>query len=289
MAAAQYEDDAELSKLVTQLMKQHHAALITNKVRVKAVLKVKMNDADELVPSQSERVKLSRVNAFYASHVNADFLVTVDAKWWKEGDARTRPAVINFALCGIEIVGDEGKKKKLKIRRPDIVDYSLNVRLYGAYEQPLQNVLEFAEGVAGVAADHVQAVVKRLKQPQAPASGRKVGRTVPATPPPPVAEADDETLPEEATPDPKQGNGEDEDIGFTPDPVEPRSQSADGDDETPEPAAEEAPEPAGSQGAEGEPEPEPEPAPEPAPARQVASRRPPVTGPGIRPRPPGVR
>jgi hypothetical protein len=277
MAAVQYEDDAELSKLVTQLMKQHHQPLITNKVRIKAVLKVKMNDQDELVPSQSDRVKLSRVNALYASHVNADFVITVDAKWWKEGDARTRQPVLNFALCGIEVVGEEGKKKKLKTRRPDIIDYSMNVRLYGVYEQPLQNVLEFANGVSGVAADHIEAIVKRLKGDATPAKRSAPARAQSAPPPPPVAEADEETLPEEAQPQ-AAAKGGDEDYGFTPDPVE---RPAAGQEDTGEEAP---PEPA----AEGEEAP-PEPAEEPEPPRTPPpSRRPPIAMPS-RPKPPTLQ
>ncbi len=227
----EYEDDAEVQKLVQQLIRKHHPRLVEHKVRVKGLLKVKTNKDGEVVKAQAERVKLTKVSDVYKSKVEADFIVMVDGEFWQAKDPRDREPAINFALCGIDVEVNDGKKK-VKTRKPDIVDYSENVRLYGAYNQPLLNVLDFASGVAGIAAKHVATAAARVRnEAAAPEAKAK-----PAAEPAPVAAEDDETLP----PDNGDTSAGDEpapapaDEGDEPPPV-PAPQEEEGDEAPPPP------------------------------------------------------
>lgn len=193
----EYDDDQEVQKLVLHLIKKHHPRLIEYKVRVKGLLKVKTNKDGEVVKAQADRVKLTKVSDVYKSKVEADFIVMVDGEFWQSGDPRDREPAINFALCGIEVEVNDGKKK-VKTRKPDIVDYSENVRLYGAHNQSLLNVIDFASGIAGIVAKHVVTAAARTRSEDAPAEadGKPKGKaTKPPAEPPPIAAEDDETLP----------------------------------------------------------------------------------------------
>jgi hypothetical protein len=255
----EYEDDAEVQKLVQQLIRKHHPRLMEHKVRVKGLLKVKTDKDGEVVKAQAERVKLTKVSDVYKSKVEADFLIMVDAEFWQAKDPRDREPAINFALCGIEVEVIDGKKK-VKTRKPDIVDYSENVRLYGAHSQPLLNVLDFASGIAGVVAKHVTTAAARVRsdaaaEPQDDGNAKPKAKAEPA----PIAAEDDETLPAGNPDEPADDNGA------------PAATTDEGDEPPPVPAPQED---------EGEEAPPPPP---PPPVRVPPSAR------GPRPAPPQIR
>lgn len=208
-----YEDNTELNRMIQQLMKKHHSRVLDAKVKVKGLLKCKFKD-EEIVKAQAEPVKLVKVNPIFRDTTEADFIVMVDNEFWSTGDPRDREPRVNFALCAITVENTESGPK-VKVRRPDIVDYSENIRTFGAYSAPLHNVLEFARGTAGSSAAHVLTTVERLlsgkgreESAPAPDAGADAEAEAPQAPqrpvrprrPAPVAPVDEEVLPEETAP-----------------------------------------------------------------------------------------
>ena len=274
----EYEDNAELDKLIKAMMSKYHGRLVDHKVKIKGRLKIKTDKNGDFVKAQKLRSKLVRVNDLYKTKDGPDFYIIVDGAFWNNGEPKIREQIICFALDHLdpEITGNG--ELKLKKREPDIVEFSSNVRRFGAYTDELALVVEATLAITGDVHKYLPAAesaaptaAKAKAAAKAPAAARRR-----SSPPPAQEEEEDERIevqPQAEAEQPVEGGEETQEQA--PETTEETPATTEEASGVETPSEETTPETAAS--SDGESEPEPEPEPEPAPKRGIRLPPPPPT------------
>lgn len=144
----EYELSNGLQERVGELLStcEDFNALRDTDVAIGCCFRIKLNKDDEMVAS-GPASDLKRVSPLMRAFFSFDFVVVVDQYVWNNVSGVAQNAMLHSALMRAQ-VEVAGQGTKIRMRKPDVVEFSQTLRRFGLYKEECVNLRDLLQGAA---------------------------------------------------------------------------------------------------------------------------------------------